>query len=55
MIMKLLGVLHLVLWLIAAFEILNSSKPLQTKVIWLLVIFLLPFLGLLLYFLMGRK
>lgn len=55
MLMKLLAVLHLVLWLVAAFEILNSSKPVQTKVLWLLVIFLLPVVGLLLYFLMGRK
>lgn len=50
-----LGIIHLILWLIAAFEILNSGKSLGQKVLWLLVIFLLPLIGLLLYFFIGRK
>lgn len=50
-----LGIIHLILWLIAAFEILSSGKSLGQKVLWLLVIFLLPLIGLLLYFFIGRK
>ncbi|MCC6426187.1 MAG: PLDc_N domain-containing protein [Phycisphaerales bacterium] len=49
-----LGIVHLILWLIAAIEILGGSKPLVNKVIWLLVIFLLPLVGLVLYYLIGR-
>ena len=54
MLYTILGILHLVLWLIAAVEILTSSKSLGNKVLWLLVIFLLPLIGLILYFLLGR-
>lgn len=54
MIYTILGILHLVLWLIAAVEILMSSKSLGNKVLWLLVIFLLPLVGLILYYLLGR-
>lgn len=49
-----LGLLHLILFLIAAFEILTSTKPLLHKVLWLLLIFLLPIVGLIIYFLVGR-
>lgn len=49
-----LGLIHLILFLIAAFEILTSSKPLLHKVLWLVLIFVLPVIGLLIYFFMGR-
>ncbi len=54
MLYTILGILHLVLFLIAAFEILTSSKSLIHKVLWLLLIFLLPVVGLIIYFLLGR-
>lgn len=54
MIIGLLSLLHLIFFLIAAFEILTSSKPLGQKVLWLLLIFLLPLIGLIIYFLVGR-
>ncbi|MGH7130564.1 MAG: PLDc N-terminal domain-containing protein [Phycisphaerales bacterium] len=54
MLYTILGLLHLILWLIAAVEILMSSKPLGNKVLWLLIIFLLPLIGLILYYLLGR-
>ncbi|HPO93633.1 MAG TPA: PLDc N-terminal domain-containing protein [Phycisphaerales bacterium] len=54
MLYTILGVLHLILFLIAAFEILTSSKPLLDKVLWLLLIFLLPLIGLIIYYLVGR-
>ncbi len=49
-----IGLLHLILFLIAAFEILSSSRPLLHKVGWLLLVFLLPIVGLIIYFLLGR-
>ncbi len=55
MLYSLLGLLHLILWLIAAVELFKSGRPLGEKVIWLLIIFLLPLLGLVLYYLIGRK
>ena len=54
MLYTILGVVHLILFLIAAFEILTSGKPLLHKVLWLLLIFLLPLIGLIIYFLLGR-
>ena len=54
MIYQILGVLHVILFLIAAFEILTSAKPLMHKILWLLLIFLLPIVGLIIYFLIGR-
>lgn len=51
----LLGLLHLILWVIAAVEIVKSSKSLGSKVFWLLVILLLPVVGLILYYVLGRK
>lgn len=51
----LLGLLHLVLWIIAAVEIVRSSRPLAEKVLWLLVILLLPLIGLIIYYVVGRK
>jgi hypothetical protein len=54
MLYTILGILHLVLWLIAAVEILKSNMPLGNKVLWLLLIFLLPLIGLILYYLLGR-
>ncbi len=54
MIYTILSVLHLIFFLIAAFEILTSSKALGQKVLWLLLIFLLPLVGLIIYYLLGR-
>ncbi len=49
------GVIILVLDIIAAIEILGSSKPVGTKILWLLLIFFLPVIGVIIYFLVGRK
>ncbi|MBX3383461.1 MAG: PLDc N-terminal domain-containing protein [Phycisphaeraceae bacterium] len=54
MLYTIIGVLHFVLFLIAAFEVLTGSKPLGHKVLWLLLILLLPIVGLVLYYLLGR-
>lgn len=49
-----LGIIHLVLFLVAAVEILGSNKSVGSKVLWLLLIFFLPLIGLVIYFLVGR-
>ena len=54
MLYSILALLHLILWLIAAFEILTSAKDLGWKVVWLLIVFLLPLIGLVLYYLIAR-
>jgi hypothetical protein len=42
-----------ILWIVALIDCLQSSNP--NKVVWIVVIILLPFLGSILYFLLGRK
>ena len=48
----LLSVLCLVLWIMALVDCLKSNN--SNKIVWVLVIILLPFLGSILYFLIGR-
>jgi hypothetical protein len=48
-----LSVLWFVLWIVALVDCLKSNNP--NKVVWVLVIILLPFLGSILYFLVGRS
>lgn len=54
MLWTILSIVHFILFLIAAFEILTSSKELLNKVLWLLLIFLLPLIGLIIYYVVGR-
>jgi hypothetical protein len=50
---RLLGVLVFVLDIIAIVSILKSSADSGTKILWMVLVILLPFLGMILYFLMG--
>jgi hypothetical protein len=50
---SIVGLLILVLDIIALVSLLKSGADTATKILWLLVIVLLPFLGMILYFLMG--
>jgi uncharacterized RDD family membrane protein YckC len=50
---RLLGVLIFVLDIIAIVSILKSSVDSGTKLLWIVLVILLPFLGMILYFLMG--
>jgi hypothetical protein len=50
---RLLGVLVFVLDIIAIISILKSSADSGTKLLWIILVILLPFLGMILYFLMG--
>lgn len=54
MVYSVLGVLHLILWIWAIIDILGGNKPAATKILWILVVFLLPLIGLILYVLLGR-
>ncbi|KAI8594875.1 hypothetical protein EDD21DRAFT_392687 [Dissophora ornata] len=44
-----LGLVVFILNLIAIFEIINSNRTLTSKLLWSLLIFLFPILGLVLY------
>lgn len=52
---QLLGVIHLILFVIALVDILKSGMSPVNKLLWILLILLLPVIGLVLYFLLGRK
>ncbi len=51
----LLGLIILVLDIIAIVQIVKSSKTTGNKILWLLLVILLPIIGLVLYFLIGNK
>jgi len=51
----LIGVLVLVLDIIAIVSVLGGSGSTEHKLLWTVVILLLPFVGMLLYFLIGRS
>jgi hypothetical protein len=48
-----LSILWFVLWIVAIVDCARSSNP--NKVVWIIVIILLPFLGSILYFLFARR
>jgi len=50
---SLVGLLILVLDVIALVSLLKSGAPTTNKILWALLIILLPVLGMILYFLMG--
>ncbi len=50
-----LGLIILILDLVAIFNVLSSSSSVGRKVIWSLLIFFLPVVGMLLYFAVGRE
>ena len=51
----LLSIVILVLDIIAIIDVLKSSKDTGKKILWILLIVLLPVVGLILYYLVGRK
>lgn len=51
---SLLGLLHLIVWIGAIIDILKSGKSAGEKLLWILVVLLLPVIGLIIYVLMGR-
>lgn len=52
----LFGLLCLILWVWAIIDIINSRfREDSTKIIWILLVIFLPFLGTLLYYVVGRQ
>lgn len=51
----LVGLVVLILDVLAILDVWKSNRDSGSKLIWTLVIFFLPVLGLLLYYLMGRR
>jgi len=49
-----LGLVVLILDIIAIIDVIKSNKDTAMKVVWILVILLLPVIGMILYFLLGR-
>jgi uncharacterized RDD family membrane protein YckC len=49
-----LGIIPFVLWLWALIDILRNEFTGDNKIIWLLVVILVPFVGFILYFFIGR-
>jgi len=52
---NLFGLIILVLDILAIVEIVKSSKDTGKKILWIILVLLLPIVGLILYFLLGRK
>lgn len=50
-----LGLIVLILDIIAIISILGASKSIAWKVIWIIVVLLLPVIGMIIYFLVGKK
>ena len=50
---RLIGLVVFVLDIIAIVSILKSSADGATKILWMLLVILLPFIGMILYFAMG--
>ncbi len=50
-----IGIVSLILMIIALVDILKSNFHGKNKIVWVIVVILLPFLGSILYFIIGRK
>ena len=50
-----IGLILLILAIIAILDVLQSSKPTEQKVLWVIVILVVPLIGLILYYLIGKK
>jgi uncharacterized membrane protein len=48
-----ISVLWFVLWIVALVDCIRGNSP--NKVVWIIVIILLPFLGSILYFIFGKS
>ena len=53
--MMLIGLIIFILDITAIVDIINSWNDTEKKLLWILLILVLPFVGMLLYFLIGKK
>ena len=52
---SILGIIILIFEIIAIIDVVKSSKDTGKKVLWIVLIVFLPVIGLILYYLTGRK
>lgn len=52
---SILGLVVLVLDIIAIVSVLSGRSSVERKVLWVVIILLLPLIGMILYFLLGRR
>jgi hypothetical protein len=52
---NLIGLIILVLDIVAIIDVVKSNKDTGKKALWIVLIIILPLVGLILYYLMGRK
>lgn len=50
---SILGLLHFLLWIYAVVKILGSNASTGDKVLWILIVLILPLIGLLIWLFMG--
>lgn len=50
-----LGLIVLILDIIAIVEVLKGSRAVVNKLLWILIILVLPVIGMILYYVLGRK
>jgi len=55
MVTSLIGLLVLILDIIAIIQVVSGGGSPGFKLLWILIILLLPFLGMILWFLIGKK
>lgn len=53
--LRLIGILVVVAYVLFTIEILKSNKDNETKALWIVVGFFIPVIGIVLYYLVGRK
>lgn len=51
----LIGLIIFILDIIAIIEVVQSGRPAEEKILWVLIILLLPLIGLILYYVIGKK
>jgi hypothetical protein len=50
---EIFSVLCIILWIVALIDCIKGNNP--NKIVWIIVIILLPFLGSILYFVVGKS
>lgn len=52
---SLAGLIILIAWIVAVVDCLKSSKETNKKILWIIIIFVVPVLGTILWFVLGKN
>ena len=52
---SLAGLIILIAWIVAVVDCLKSSKETNKKILWIIIIFVVPVLGKILWFVLGKN